>query len=920
MFMCSAGCAMAMLLVGGVSMAQHPRVLVNAETLPLLRAKAADGAANQFGFTTKSAWETLKAKADGFVNAEAYHYSVNIPLDNNRFAGVWEYTLSDATPPRHNDSPAYPPWTAMFQERPDSITTRLIHLSFAYLVTGEPAYAEAAKTMALHVAKWEQWTDPSYGAGNIKACLDTGHCTYAMAMCYDWCFDQLTDAERAEIRDATITKGIQACLADVDRYPAETNGYAVITCGATLGAIAVQPEAPEAGGYLATCIEKIRTSLDKGGQDGGAFEGPMYGTYLIDSFATALDGLEAAHVKHDLFEHPYLATMPRYCISQMAPDTKQMPCFGDGGPTAGYPQIMSILAHRGSTDAAWYLQQIGALAPDDLYGFIRFDAAKLHPKQPDRNPSVPLVDIGYASLRDGYNAQAPSLFFKSGPYENVIGHNHYDHNAFVVSYGGEWILPDRGYHSFYDPAKRKFSLGSLGHNTIVLDLDEAYLQRTTVPDPGHDQAKVTGGRIAEFFAGEAFDYVKGQAAEAYNTKDLTVLDRFDRGIVYVKPHFFLVHDTLASPAPHAFSFLLHSDSLSLIEPEGDAFKVTRTTSEVYGRLVSSSRTALRVETYPGAESYGSYLRVETEPTTDTTFTAFLYPRPNVNPKFIRNGGFEQGMAGWRPRANEDLPNHTIVDEQPAEGAKCARIEKSGYYYSDYFALPVGTEVTARARFRTTALAEGQGATMTLYFWQGGKAFANRRVGPFAGEGWQEQSVTTTVPEGTDQICLALEFFAPGVGWFDDVRIEANIEPPTAITPQIAAMDSNALDVTIGAERFLASLGAPGRSREANGLTTDAEIAVVALNAQGQPTRAFVKSGSIVTLDGRPLLRLDQPGTAEASLREDGLRAQVTYDVTPHAPLADRAALETSWRPAAAQVNGKPARVEPAGEGARVVLE
>jgi len=844
----------------------HPRVLVNAETLPRARAKAADGTVNRFGFDTRSVWEALKAKADRFVAAGPYYYSVNIPLDGNRYAGVWEYTLSDETPPRHDDSPAYPPWTAMFQEREDSITTRLMHLSFAYLVTGESAYAQAAKTMALHVAKWEQWTDVSYGAGSIKACLDTGHCTYAMAMCYDWCFDQLTEAERAELREAILSKGVRVCLGDVDRYPADTNGYAVITAGATLGAIAVLPEAPEAAADIAMCIEKIRVSLDKGGKDGGAFEGPMYGTYLMDSLAIALDALEAARVPHDLFGHPYLATLPRYCISQLALDTQEMPCFSDGSPTAGYPQIMRILAQRGSTDAAWYLQQIGALSFGDLYGFVRFDAERLDPRQPDWNPSLALYDIGHASLRDRYKAEAPSLFFKAGPLSNAIGHNHYDHNAFVISHGGEWVMPDRGYHSFYDPAKRKFSLGSLGHNTVVLDLDDAYRQRTDVPDLGHEQVQLKGAQIAEFFGGERFDYVRGEAGETYNTAERRVLDRFDRSILFLKPALFIVHDELAAPEPHRYSLLLHADAETLIRPAGEAYTITRASSEVYAQVSAGARSAAQVETFPGAESYGSYLRVETEPTTETRFTTLLYPRANPEAVLVRNLGFEQGMLGWRPRSNEDMPNHTIVTDNPAEGAQCARIERSGYYYSGYFQQPIGKELTVRAKVRTTALPEGEGATMTLYFWRDGKAFASKRVGPFAHEDWQEHSITEVVPEGTEQICLALEFFAPGTGWFDEVQVDAVLEKPQVATPEIHALTAEGADVTLEGRRHVVSFGAPGDLREYRGLRTDGGVAAVSLNAEGDPVAAFVQGGTRVEWQGRDVLRLEKAGTEERQLQ------------------------------------------------------
>ncbi|MEI6503145.1 MAG: heparinase II/III family protein, partial [Armatimonadota bacterium] len=614
------------------------------------------------------------------------------------------------------------PWTAMFQEREDNITTRLVNFSFAYLVTGEQQYFDQAKAIGLHLTRWEQWTDPSYGGGTIKCCLDTGHCLYAMGMFYDWCYDKLSEAERAQVRQAIIDKGIVPSLGWVDNYPSDTNGYAVITAGAGLAALAIRPEEPKAGEYLQQVLDKTRVSLDHGGKDGGMFEGPMYGTYLIDSFALFFDGLVSAQVQHNLFDHPYLKTMDRYCIGLMSPDTHQIPCFSDGSPGVAVPKLMSLLAQRGSSDAAWYLTQINAIKPETIYDFVRFDASKLNPKQPTWNPSTDFHDIGYASLRDGFNAKAPSLFFKSGPEKNAIGHNHYDHNAFTISYGGQWIIPDRGYHSFYIPEKRKFSLGSLGHCTIVLDADEAYQHDQTVPNPGHEQMQLAGGKITDFFAGQSFDFVKGSAGSTYNTDTQKVLARFDRSIVYLKPHLFIIRDQLGAPQPHRYSFLLHCDGMGDIEAAGEDFVVTRGNAQVYTKVMSEARLTPRIETYPGAESYGPYLRVETEPAATTSFLTVLYPRPYQSDSLLRNGGFEKGMSGWTIRANEDTPNHKIVTENPAGGTQCASIEKSGYYYSEKFGLPVGTNVTVKAKTRTTALPEGQGVTMTLYFWAAGKAF------------------------------------------------------------------------------------------------------------------------------------------------------------------------------------------------------
>ena len=225
---------------------EHPCVLLTAETLPAIKASAAMMEDNQFGFATGDAWTEIKAKADGYLAAAPYHYKVTIPAKGDKEQMVWEYTLSDENPPPHDERPGYPPWTAMFQERSDSITTRIIHLSFAYLITGDRAYADRAKTIVMHLTNWDQWTDPSYTAGQVKACLDTGHCTKCVGFFYDWCYDTLSDDERATIREAIATKGILPSLADVDRYPAATNGFAVITSGIVCGALAIRPEDPRA--------------------------------------------------------------------------------------------------------------------------------------------------------------------------------------------------------------------------------------------------------------------------------------------------------------------------------------------------------------------------------------------------------------------------------------------------------------------------------------------------------------------------------------------------------------------------------------------------------------------------------------------------------------------------------------------------
>jgi hypothetical protein len=281
--------------------------------------------------------------------------------------------------------------------------------------------------------------------------------------------------------------------------------------------------------------------------------------------------------------------------------------------------------------------------------------------------------------------------------------------------------------------------------------------------------------------------------------------------------------------------------------------------------MSPAKLTPHIEMYQGAESYGPYLRVETEKTPATSFLTVLYPRPYQSSTLLRNGGFEKGMSGWTIRAGEDAANHKIVTDNPSEGAQCASLEKSGYYYSDKFGLPVGTNVTLRAKMRTTPLPAGQGATMTIYFWAGGKAFASKRVGPFAEAAWTDHEVSTAVPEGTEQVSIALEFFAPGTGWFDDVRVTTDQKVEPALTPVIKALDAGSTEITLGQQRFLVSFGEPGKTRQVGPLSTDAELAVVTLGATGKPVRAFVKNGTFAAIGKSDVLRLPKSGTAEKDI-------------------------------------------------------
>ncbi|MFO7945805.1 MAG: heparinase II/III family protein [Armatimonadota bacterium] len=842
--------AIVLVLLGSAALAAapHPRIFITAEDIPRLRAMAQQTQENALGVIPADAWAEIVAKADRLAGAGPYHYRVNMPGREGGPSKIWEYTLSDELPPRHDDYSHYPPWTAMFQERGDSITTRLKYFLLAYVVTGEDKYFLKAKEIVFHLCAWDLplWHDPSTGN---RPSLDTSHCAEWVGIFYDWCYDDLSEDERRTVRENLISKALVHADEHLDNMSVYHNITVTVAMGLAMGSIAVLDEEPRAEGWLRHALERLKLNFDAQGDDGGAMEGPGYGTYATDNFSDVIWALGTAGIDHDLLDHPYIQTMPRYCISLLDPGTNQQPCFGDGGPRQGFGRLNLALALQGDTDAAWYCRQIGMFDDVTPRTFIGMDPARVQPEAPAFNPSDAFIDIGYGILRDGFHAESAFMAFKCGPPTSRIGHNHYDHNSFMLSYNGVWIGWDPGYRSYFNPPIRKYTVGTIGHSTIVVDLDDEYLADYTVSNPGHDQMNLAGGRMEEFFTSDHFDYVLGEAADTYNTDEMTVLERFDRQIVFAKPRVFFVRDSLQAPQPHTYSALFHLDGSGSFEITGSSANGCGSSTLLQIHPFSPDGITLKSGVYEGAESKGPYLAATTGRTEAATITTVLVPRESS--QLLTNTGFENGMGGWTPRTAEgQRPNHVIDTEIKHSGRASGRIDNNGYYYTNRFSLPPGTEVTFRWWAKCTA---SEGASSIFYHSHNGTS-VKRTHGPAADVNeWRQYELTDVIPEGATQSVLALQFFGEGQCWYDDLEIEVEPEPETDQPASVTPIEDGAggAVVEVDGETYIMICGTPGEPStqrvDDHVIETDAEIAVVRMGAE--QTRAFMLRGTTFTLDG-----------------------------------------------------------------------
>jgi hypothetical protein len=548
-----------------------------------------------------------------------------------------------------------------------------------------------------------------------------------------------------------------------------------------------------------------------------------------------------------------------------------------------------VLANTGNSAAAWYLQQIGHLKPSTIHQFMRFDPQALDPEQPDFNPSRPLVDVGLVSMKAGYQPHTPYLCMKSGPPETSVGHAHYDSNAIVLSFLGEWLVSDRGYRARHDPPATKFSQGAMGHSTLVIDIDEEYMQSTLHPHPGHDQVDRAGARIEEFFSCDAIDYARGEAAATYNSEDLHVLDSFARQIFYLKPHFYVIVDDIAAPEEHAYTITVQAPANGLVEHvAADEWEIIAQSAKLNCFLASPGGIVTEAMTYPGAERYGSFIAATTNPAAQERIVTLLHPDIHGEGGLLANPGFEREMAGWRPRSNEDLPNHVIDEEVAHSGDASGRITRSGYYYSGQIDVEPGDTVSASAWLKTEDVSEN-GGTLRIHWWDNtNDCFATAQTDQVAPEEWTRLEVEAVAPEGAIMADVGLYFNDPtGTGWWDDVTLETDAEreeitrePLSEVMPLEGG--ARGMAATVGDER-LAVITA-GDAIDIGGATVmhDGAFAAVTLGEGGWES-IYLQEGMQVVIDGEPAVTLEEPATIALWRDETGeVQAKMQTSLAPHA--------------------------------------
>jgi len=509
---------------------QRPRVLADPNDMPALKRR----------LDTTRATRGYARRADRFLNSELPDVSRAKPKQK----GATSY-----------EDKNFAKWAS--KAFAGDFVQELAWLLPAYLATGDKRYQHEILRRGLVVAE----LDPDGVTSPKVSDFADGSCMRSLAFAYDACYDLLTPAQCATMREAILARGGRFFQRSVNRLETRLGNAHVwqhILTQFTEMALAVRGDLPEADTWLTYAYELwVNRFPPLGGDDGGWAEGISYFGVNIDTMLF-MPLLWGRFTGMDFFAHPWYRNVPYFQIYSWPPGSAS-DGFGDGTEFRAAPNsergvfLQALAAHFGNPYAAWYADQI---APDKtgvpanplvVWRRLAMPSADRLPKSKppaDLPQSRAFRDVGVVSMHTDLADAARNLMvsFRSSPY-GAYGHAHPCQNAFNINFSGKRLFANTGYYIAYgDDHFKGWYSNTRGHNSVLID------------NKGQPSGLEGYGAITRFLDGRHISYCQGDASTAYPGTGLT---RFKRQLVLLRPNIVVVYDDLAAKHPAEWSWLLH---------------------------------------------------------------------------------------------------------------------------------------------------------------------------------------------------------------------------------------------------------------------------------------------------------------------------------------------------------------------------
>jgi len=409
---------------------------------------------------------------------------------------------------------------------------RIFQLSYAFRTTGEKKYLQRAENEMLAVADFSDW-NPSHF-------LDVAEMTMAVAIGYDWLYDDLPESSRQKIREAIVKKGIEPSYnKDYNWFlNAEHNWNQVCNAGMTFGALAIAEHEPElANRTLERSLKSIPKAMEPYGPDGSYPEGFGYWEYGTTFNVLFLSVLEKAlSTDHGLAQTPGFLKTAGFEQNIVGP-LGIVHNWGDSGSKNGISPALFWFAQKNNDPSLLWMQKkvIAQESGRDLVNERTLPALlvwgagmnleKVKPPQEKfwmgQGPSP------VAMMRSSWtDPNAIFVGFKAGSAS--VNHAHMDAGSFVLDALGERWAMDFGPQNYNSLEERGIKLfgreqdaerwgifryNNLVHNTLTIDGQyqrvKGYAKIEAFSDNPQDMAVVSD--LSTVYEGQAVSLRRGIA-------------------------------------------------------------------------------------------------------------------------------------------------------------------------------------------------------------------------------------------------------------------------------------------------------------------------------------------------------------------------------------------------------------------------
>ena len=408
---------------------------------------------------------------------------------------------------------------------------------------------------------WEELrTVATFPDFNPRHFLDTAEMTHALAIAYDWLYDDWTGPQRATIRKAIVDMGLKPGMRVYESrggwHRSVHNWNQVCNGGLAIGALAIGDEEPElCGKILHHALTSVQLAMRSYGPDGGWGEGPGYWSYATSYTVSLLACLEsAAGSDFGLSKFPgfdQTALFPLY----MTGDGNRWFNFADCSEHAGSPDCLLWLGRRFKLPAAAWQAAAGKHA--SVAAMIWYQSSGSDPAAAGLPLDRYWRNVEVATFRSRWN-DPQAVFLGIQARSHAFNHEHLDIGSFVFDALGQRWADDLGADDYNLPGyfgKKRYDyyrLRAEGHNTLVLD-----------PSAGPDQDPEAACGIRRFASKPGWAFAVADLAGAYGTRAKQV----QRGVALVERRYVIVQDEIKAAKADVWWFM-HTQAEAGLEDGG----------------------------------------------------------------------------------------------------------------------------------------------------------------------------------------------------------------------------------------------------------------------------------------------------------------------------------------------------------------